>query len=369
MDQENSTHTHQQYEEAPQKKHPLHALIPKGDYFFTPIILSVNILVFVAMVASGVSPIVPDGEALIRWGANYMPLTVNGEPWRLFTAMFLHFGIIHLATNMYAFYSIGRMLEPFIGKYRFLLLYLFAGLGGSAVSLWWHSNDMSVSAGASGAIFGLFGVFGALLTTNLIEQTVRRQLMKSMAMAIGLNLMIGLYAGIDNSAHIGGLLTGAVGGWLSYFDLKAWYHHHIKKNTGLIISGLLTAAAIIILWIITPKVLPNNNEALFNRYQQEEKRSLDFIDKMDSTTSADQIEKNVLQPWQHNISIIDSMKANGIPKDGENAFNQIKIYTLLRLKGADEIYRSKKENRTELMDSAQASMSAADKIAKDPISK
>ncbi|MCX6311735.1 MAG: rhomboid family intramembrane serine protease [Bacteroidetes bacterium] len=367
MDQGNSNHTYQQQEEAPKKLHPLHALIPKGEYFFTPIILNINILVFVAMVASGVSPIVPDGEALIHWGANYMPLTVNGEPWRLFTSMFLHFGIIHLATNMYALYSIGRMLEPFIGKNRFLLLYLFAGLGGSAVSLWWHSNSMSVAAGASGAIFGLFGVFAALLTTNLIEQTVRKQLMKSMAMAIGLNLMIGLYAGIDNSAHIGGLMTGAMGGWLSYFDLKSWYHHRVKKYTGLIISGCLTVCAIIFFWVITPKISPmamplseSEIQNILKRADAEESRALNFWDKMDSTTTTDEFQKNVSKPWQHYLAIIDTMQAQQLNEQAEKTFPKLRKYVLWRLKGAEYYERSQKEKRPDLRDSANAIMKKAD---------
>jgi rhomboid protease GluP len=363
MDQDNSVE-HQ--EEQKQKRSPLQAFIPKGDYFFTPIILGINILVFVLMVISGVSPVLPNADALIGWGANYRPLTMGGEPWRLFTSMFLHFGIIHLATNMYAFYSLGRMLEPFIGKWRFILLYLFAGLGGSAVSLWWHSNDASVSAGASGAIFGLFGVFAALLTTDLIDQTIRGQLLKSMGSAILLNLLIGLYAGIDNAAHTGGLLTGAVGGYLCYFDLRDWYRRHIKKFRGVIATGILTAIAILVFWKVTPAAsVPTRNEALFDHFRQEEKRSLDFIDKMDSTTTADEIEKNAVQPWQHNVKIVDSIKANGLNEDGEKYFNQLKIYTLLRLKGADEYKRAAAEHNKALIDSAKNSMAQADNVIVD----
>ncbi|HET6992940.1 MAG TPA: rhomboid family intramembrane serine protease [Bacteroidia bacterium] len=370
MDQDNTNYSYEQPPPAPPRKHALWALIPKGDYFFTPIILNANILVFLAMVISGVSPVLPDAESFIRWGANCRPYTMGGEPWRLFTSMFLHFGIIHLATNMYALFSVGRMLEPFVGKWRFFILYLCAGLGGSSVSLWWHQSEMNVSAGASGAIFGIFGVFAALLTTNLIDQSIRKQLMRGMASAIGLNLLIGLYAGIDNSAHIGGLLTGALGGWLSYFDLKTWYHQRIKKYTGLIASVLITISGIIFFWMIIPPlatVVNVKNEPLLQHYDIEEKRSLDYIGKINSSTTAEEIEKNVLQPWQHNYAIVDSIKANGITKEGEASFRQIQLYTIYRLKGAEAIYRSVKEKREDLMDSAKAYMSAADNTIKEPV--
>ena len=342
------------------------ALIPKGDYFFTPIILCINISVFILMIITGVSAFIPSANSLITWGANYRPLTMGAEPWRLFTSMFLHFGIIHLAANMFALFSIGKMLEPFIGRWRFFILYLLAGLGGNAVSLWWHQNDPSVSAGASGAIFGLFGVLTALLTTNLIDATVRKSLMKSMATAITLNLLIGLYAGIDNSAHLGGLLTGAMGGWLCYFDLKSFYENQSRKYTGLLLTALVTIGIVVFFWMIIPNNLPiTKNEVLFEHYTIEEKNSIDFIDKIDSSTTAEQIQNKAVIPWQHNLTIVDSIKQNGLNEDGEMYFNQLRIYTLLRLKGADEYFRAAKEKRMDLRDSARKSMTKADETILD----
>lgn len=355
----------QEEEVKPKNKNPFHAFIPKGDYFFTPIILNINILVFVLMIVSGVHPVLPSADSLIGWGANVRKLTMGGEPWRLFTSMFLHFGIIHLAVNMYALFSLGRMIEPFLGKWRFIALYLFAGLGGSAVSLWWHANDMSVSAGASGAIFGVFGIFAALLTTDIIEQTVRKQLLKSIGSAILLNLLIGLYGGIDNSAHIGGLLTGAAGGYLSYYDLRDWYRRRVQKYRGVIFTGILTAGMIAFFWMMVP--VPSDNATLEARYLEEERRALDFIDAMDSTTTVDEIDKKFVRPWLHNQAIVDSMIANGVPEENEKALEQLQIYTALRLKMAREIYRSKKENREDLMDSARASMKAGDNVNVNPI--
>ncbi|CAN5832823.1 hypothetical protein BH11BAC7_BH11BAC7_36110 [soil metagenome] len=354
-----------QPEEKPKNKSPFHAFVPKGDYFFTPIILGINVLIFVLMVASGVSPMLPSSVDLAHWGANKFALTTGGQPWRLFTSMFLHFGIIHLAVNMYALYSLGRMIEPFIGKWRFLFLYLFAGLGGSAVSLWWHANDLSVSAGASGAIFGLFGLFAAVLTTDLIRQDVRKDLLKSMGKAIVFNLLIGLYGGIDNSAHIGGLLTGMAGGYLSYYDIRDWYAKRINKYRGVIATGILTTGIVFFFWMMLPPI-SESNEGLLERFQQEEKRSLDYIDHIDSTTTAEQIEKNIVLPWKHNVQLIDSIIANGVTAENTATIKNIKVYTLLRLKGSEELYRYKKENREDLLDSAKHSMNAADNLILNP---
>ncbi|CAN5420182.1 hypothetical protein BH09BAC5_BH09BAC5_23200 [soil metagenome] len=359
MEQDNGVEAYQETIKE-QRKHPLFALIPKGDYFFTPIILNINILVFVLMIISGVSPMLPNAEELINWGANVRKLTMGGEPWRLFTSMFLHFGILHLATNMYAFFSIGRILEPFIGKWRFLFLYIFAGLGGSAVSLWWHAADASVSAGASGAIFGLFGVFAALLTTDLIDQSIRKRMLKSMAGAIFLNLMIGLYGGIDNSAHIGGLVTGAAGGYLCYFDLRDWYRKRILHYRGVIFTGILTAGMIVFFWMIILNNLPPDNEELFTHFSIEEKKSLDFIDKIDSSTTADAILKNAVEPWKHCVSIADSMNQNGMTDKGKLQIKQLKLYAVFRLRGSDALYRSVKNGNKDLYDSAKIYMQAAD---------
>ncbi|MBP9792361.1 MAG: rhomboid family intramembrane serine protease, partial [Flavobacterium sp.] len=130
---------------------------PTEGYFITPILINLNIIVFTIMVLFGVDFISPTSENLILWGANFRPLTLEGEWWRLLTNCFLHIGIFHLLMNLYALMYIGVLLEPHLGKLKFISAYLLAGLLASVTSLWWH--DFTVSAGASGAIFGMYGVF------------------------------------------------------------------------------------------------------------------------------------------------------------------------------------------------------------------
>jgi rhomboid protease GluP len=352
-----------QEEQKPEKRNPLHIFIPRRDYFFTPILININILVFVVMVISGVHPWSPSGQAMVDWGANYRPYTMNGQPWRLFTCMFLHIGILHLFVNMYSLFSLGQMLERFIGKWRFLGLYIFTGLCGSAISLWWYTA--TPSAGASGAIFGLFGVFVAIVTTKLIEPTIRKRLLRGIGTTILINGAISLWASVDTSAHLGGFLSGLLGGYLIFFDLKAFYQRRVIQYKGFIVSLLLISGVIVLFWMMVP--VAYDNRPLVERYEQEHSRALDFMDRIDSTTSADEIEKKAVQPWQHNQAIVDSLIANGVPKDREKSLIQMQLYTAFRLKAAKDFYRAKKENRKDLIDSANASMNAADKIITSPI--
>lgn len=192
---------------------------PREGYRITPILMMINIAVFAVMVVSGVSILSPTGEALVRWGANYTTLTRAGEPWRLLTACFLHFGLIHLGVNMMSLRYLGMQIEPLVGSWRFLVAYLATGLTGSLGSLWWH--DVAVSAGASGAIFGLVGVQLALVTSNLFSSEARKSLLKNTLSVIGINLLIGISIGADNAAHIGGLLGGIVCGMVFYPGIRA----------------------------------------------------------------------------------------------------------------------------------------------------
>ena len=115
---------------------------------------------------------------------------------------------------MYALIYIGLLLEPFIGRKNFIISYIVTGLAASVTSLWW--NDLVISAGASGAIFGLYGVYIALITTNLLEKDIKKKILSSMLFFVGYNLLYGLKGGIDNAAHIGGLVSGLVVGYSLY---------------------------------------------------------------------------------------------------------------------------------------------------------
>jgi membrane associated rhomboid family serine protease len=173
-------------------------------------IIALNVLVYVAMGLSGVSWTEPSTQDAIRWGADFGPITLSSEPWRLFTSTFVHFGAIHIVLNMWCLWGLGALLEPLMGRKKFAVMYCSCGLAASIISVAW--DPWRVSAGASGAIFGAAGAlvsYLALKKTSL-DQTFVRKNLKSLAIFILYNLARGAGGQIDNSAHIGGLLAGLV---------------------------------------------------------------------------------------------------------------------------------------------------------------
>jgi membrane associated rhomboid family serine protease len=181
----------------------------------TPVIIGINVVLFVIAAALGGGILVPNAEVLIRLGSDYTPLTAAGEWWRLLASTFLHFGILHLAFNMWALWVNGILAERLYGSTRYLTLYLVAGVAGSVTSFLWH--PFVNGAGASGAIFGVLGaLFAYFLRT---DSGVPKSVIKAQRNTAGIFIVISLLnaarvRGIDNAAHLGGVAAGFVMGWL-----------------------------------------------------------------------------------------------------------------------------------------------------------
>jgi rhomboid protease GluP len=185
--------------------------IPLGRPRWTYVIIGIDIAIFLLMTLAGgtQNPVVLD-----RFGANTAWLIAGqGEYWRLFTANFIHIGIVHLAFNMFALYQLGRQIESLYGQPRFLTIYLLSGLSGTVFS---YLLTQGRSAGASTALFGLFG---ALLVyfykyRDYFGSFGRQQLI-NLAVILLINVLIGLSPGsnIDNWGHFGGFVGGLFLGW------------------------------------------------------------------------------------------------------------------------------------------------------------
>ncbi len=189
-------------------------------------LIGVNALVYLAMVLGGVSPMQPSSLQLIHWGADFGPLTLTGQWWRLLSSNYVHIGLVHLALNMWCLFDLGFLAENLYGRWTFLALYLCTGISGSLASL--VRNPLTVSAGASGAIFG---VAGALITTlhygdlPLARHTMKASL-RSLLLFAGYNLAYGfLKGGIDNGAHLGGLVSGLILGAVLSRDFRPSLSH------------------------------------------------------------------------------------------------------------------------------------------------
>ena len=168
-----------------------------------------NVAMFVVELLGGADFLAPSGRQLFRLGGSVPAAVLAGQWWRLGSSMFLHAGVIHIATNMLCLYQ-ARIVEAIFGHARTLAIYLAAGLGGGLACVF--VGPPAVSVGASGAVFGIYGAFAAflLLRRALIPAEVWQPLMRSLGSFFVLNLVIGLSVqSISLTAHIGGLAVGA----------------------------------------------------------------------------------------------------------------------------------------------------------------
>ena len=172
-------------------------------------LILLNILVFLIVEFTGSSQ---NTMHMLDCGAAFTPMIIQGgEYYRLFTCMFLHFGIYHIANNMLVLFVLGQRLEPVVGKIKFILIYLLGGLGGNIFSfiMEMKSADYAVSAGASGAVFAVMGAMLYVVIRNhgRIQDISVRQMM----IMAGFSLYFGFTStGVDNAAHVGGMACGFI---------------------------------------------------------------------------------------------------------------------------------------------------------------
>jgi rhomboid protease GluP len=203
-----------------------------GKPFFTYLFIAVQVLMFLVLEAAGGST---DTSTLIKFGAKFNPLILEGEWWRFFTPIIIHIGLLHLFMNTLALYYLGTMVERLYGNLRFLFIYVFSGVSGVLASFIFSPN---LSAGASGAIFGCFG---ALLYFGVAKPRLFwRTLGLNILVVLGINLAFGFtIPGIDNAGHIGGLVGG--------FASAGIFHLPKKKRPLLQVAFLVVSVAAVFL--------------------------------------------------------------------------------------------------------------------------
>lgn len=180
----------------------------------TLILLAANIAIFGAMLFLGAGFWHTSSEIQLVWGANFGPATQDGQWWRLGSALFLHFGLIHLTMNMWALWDAGRLVERMYGSAHFLVIYLLAGIGGNLLSLILRNGE-AVSGGASGAIFGVYGALLVCLWSerhHLHTHEFRWLFWGGACFSLAMIVIGQFFAIVDNAAHVGGLLVGAICG-------------------------------------------------------------------------------------------------------------------------------------------------------------
>lgn len=218
----------------------------------TSALLAVNGVVFALMLLAGAGLWHTPNGVQLAWGANFGPATQDGQWWRLFTALFIHFGVLHLALNLGALWDVGRLVERVYGRLRFALLYLGSGLWGNLVSLVLHGNQ-AVSGGASGAIFSLYGALLVFLWRER-QQLDPGEFRWLFGGALGFSLlMLGMgwvVPGIDNAAHGGGLVAGALWGSLL---ARPWTARSAQPRRGPWAAALVLALGSAALWVYLPE--------------------------------------------------------------------------------------------------------------------
>jgi rhomboid protease GluP len=216
--------------------------------YFTWLFLGANAIVFAWLVlVYDVPALAPGAQDLLPWGANFAPYTTSGDWWRLFTCMFLHFGLIHIAFNMWILKEVGPLVERLVGNVGFLILFLGSGLVASMASTWW--NPEAVSAGASGAIFGVIGaLLGVLILGHgTIPKEALSRLRKAVTTFIFYNVYIGMNSpGIDMAAHLGGLGVGVLCGMtMTRTDMLETEEGRVSRN-----FSAVAVCSVCVMWML-----------------------------------------------------------------------------------------------------------------------
>ena len=193
----------------------------------TVFLILVNLLVFLAVELTGGS----EDTMHMQCGAAYTPSVMQGEYYRIFTSMFLHFGPQHLGNNMLVLFVLGGRLERTVGRLKYLLIYLLGGMGGNLLCIFLelNSRDFAVSAGASGAVFAVMGamIYAVIRGRGYIEDLSARQVVIMAAFS----LYFGFTSeGVDNAAHVGGLICGFILAVLFYHPSRLQIH--ASEETG-----------------------------------------------------------------------------------------------------------------------------------------
>ncbi len=313
---------------------------PTKNYLVTPIIIYLNLALMILMLAVGVDPVNPSAEMLLFWGGNSRNYTMDGELWRLLTACFVHIGVIHLLLNLNALVFVGFVVEKQIGSLRFLLAYLLTGIFASVCSIYW--NDNIVSAGASGAIFGIYGLYLVLLVFNVLEKSIRKAFLSSILFFVGYNLLYGFAKeGIDNAAHIGGLISGII--------IALLFLPGFKENTKVFLkkfSVAIASLAILLLSYVVYAQIPTYELAfskIIQQFSEQENTALRIFSLPPETpddTLLHIIKDESIPLWKSNIGLLKNTLNTELSPENLELTKKLIKYSELRLETYELIYKS-----------------------------
>lgn len=309
----------------------------------TLILLASNILVFITMLGFGAGLWHTTNSVQLTWGANFGPATQDGQWWRLATAMFLHFGAVHLMLNMWALWDVGRLVERLYGRWRFVALYLGSGIAGNLLSLVVQGNQ-AVSGGASGAVFSLYGALLMFLWRERrhVQRHEFRWLFGAATVFTLLTLGMGLVIrGIDNAAHVGGLICGAL---MAQVLARPWAGNTKElyiAHRAAALAMLLAAGAFLVTHIPAPSYRFGDElraQAAIRKFLEEDRKLSQRWDAiLDSGRRegksfdqlAGQIDTNISAEYQENFEQLSDVRI-GAAAPSAKALELLRNYATLR---------------------------------------
>ena len=328
----------------PRHKITFKDLFPQNGYLFTPLLIYLNVFVFLLMVLSRTNLFESHIDTLVQWGGNIRFLTKNGQIWRLFTSLFLHADTLHLVFNMYALLYAGSVLERVVGKNKFISAYLISGIVASVASLIMHENIVSV--GASGAIFGLYGVLLALLIFKEFRfaDISAKSLLLSISFFVVYNIMNGFSnVGIDNAAHIGGLFSGFIIGIVYCLIAK----EKIKPLFAYSLLIVFVSFAVFSVFNVSDK-FGDYDRAIKEFSTNEQKALRMYHGNHTNLLTKERLTNEGVDLWEKNITLLKEIKENNYEERIDKQLDMLIDYSVLRKQSCELMIESLEENSDEI---------------------
>ncbi|WPO77262.1 rhomboid family intramembrane serine protease [Flavobacterium sp. KACC 22761] len=323
--------------------------IPTKDYLFTPILIYLNLLIFIIMTYSGVNFFKPSPQNIIDWGGNYGPMIYENEWWRLLSCRFVHNGFLHLLISCFSLAYIGLLLESYLKRWQFLATYLLCGIIASLSSLCWNKDF--VSSGAASAFFGLYGILIVLFLFKRTSIKVNLRIILSIIILLVLNLAYNFIHEINSVAEIASFASGIIFGLAISLANK-------KKEYGFAFAS--TVATIIIVFLF---INFKNSKVYIYQVMEYEKRMQEFTDMEKMALEAyssyyggsfEESRDNALYMikdrgiyyWNENITLITELDKLYLPKEIHEHNNKLIEYCKLRISLYELAYKKIAEQST-----------------------
>jgi rhomboid protease GluP len=341
----------------------------KPSNYATYGIIAVNTIIFLIILVKYRFGFLPDQSfETLKFGASAPGISFGGEWWRTITYMFVHFSLLQLIINMGALFFIGSLLETILGRWRFILAYIVAGVTAALVSAVWYKNEDIILAGSSGAIAGLIGICLSLFLFKIISGEKKIRLLPALLIFAGFNITYGSISdsGVDNAAHAGGFIMGIAIGAVYFFTFK---NPSLTKTVTIVSSLVIVviAAFVMLLWSQhTGKMGIDYDAERFysksDRRMREDddkfKRAVQHFDILQEialeamyvpdSTNPERYLKDLsdvaLNDWVECVNLMDEASSLSLTEEMETLRKKLHVYSNHRIEETLLLIKSKKEN-------------------------